>query len=73
MSILIGADIVPTKSNYELFENADVNSLIGSELVDVLAGADFRIFNLEVPLADASTPIEKGGHNMIAPDRKSVV
>ncbi|NCA31439.1 CapA family protein [Adlercreutzia muris] len=67
MSILIGADIVPTKSNYELFENADVNSLIGSELVDVLAGADFRIFNLEVPLADASTPIEKGGHNMIAP------
>lgn len=67
MSILVGADIVPTKSNYELFENAEVDSLVGSDLAAVLAEANFRIFNLEVPLADSPTPIEKGGHNMIAP------
>ncbi len=67
MKILIGADIVPTDSNYELFANSDVDALIDKPLRDVLANADYRIFNLEVPLTDRETPIAKCGPNLIAP------
>lgn len=67
MSILIGADFVPTKSNIELFNAGNVVELVGNELLRVLNDADFRIFNLEVPLTDVSSPIEKCGPNLIAP------
>ena len=67
MSIIIGADIVPTKSNYDLFEKGDVLELVGQELLDILNKADYRIFNLEVPLADTEKPIPKCGPNLIAP------
>ena len=67
MSIIIGADIVPTKSNYDLFEKGDVLELVGQELLDILNKADYRIFNLEVPLADTEKPISKCGPNLIAP------
>lgn len=67
MKILIGADLVPTKSNFELFNNADVNTLIGEELKKLLNSADYTIFNLEVPLADEETPIEKNGPALLAP------
>ena len=64
--IIIGADIVPTKSNASLFVNADVDTLIGKDLKNLLERADFTIFNLEVPLTDLSTPIKKCGPNLIA-------
>lgn len=67
MSILIGADIVPTKSNYDLFEKGDALELVGQDLMDILNKADFRIFNLEVPLTDTEKPIAKCGPNLIAP------
>lgn len=67
MSILIGADIVPTKSNFDSFKSGDAEKLVGKELLSILREADYRIFNLEVPLTDRKTPIDKGGHNMIAP------
>lgn len=66
MSILIGADLVPTKSNSELFKDGNVKELIGAELSEVLKKADCRIFNLEVPLTDDEQPIEKCGPNLIA-------
>lgn len=59
MKILIGADLVPTKSNFELFNNADTDALLGKELKELLNSADYTIFNLEVPLADEETPIKK--------------
>ena len=65
--IIIGADIVPTQSNIELFIKGDIGALIGSELVTKLKSADFTIFNLEVPLADEAHPISKCGPNLIAP------
>lgn len=65
--ILIGADIVPTKSNYEYFRNGDSEHLIGDELIEKLNPADFTIFNLEVPLTDHEEPIPKNGPNLIAP------
>lgn len=67
--IIIGADIVPTKSNASLFANAYVDNLIGKALKNLLDMADFTIFNLEVPLTDLSSPIKKSGPNLIAPTK----
>jgi poly-gamma-glutamate synthesis protein (capsule biosynthesis protein) len=67
MRIIIGADLVPTESNKELFNNADIDTLVGSDLNKVLLEADFRIFNLEVPLTNTEAPIAKCGPNLISP------
>lgn len=69
MNILIGADIVPTHSNEELFSSGNVEKLIGQELLAIVKKADYRIFNLEVPLADRADPILKSGPNLIAPTK----
>lgn len=65
--IMIGADLVPTKSNEQYFKNGDVETLVGSELLKELNQADFTIFNLEVPLTNQKRPIEKCGPNLITP------
>ena len=67
LSILIGGDLVPTNSNYELFSSANTAELLGDDLLEVLKQADFRVFNLEVPLTDQEAPIMKCGPNLIAP------
>lgn len=67
MKILIGADLVPTKTNFELFSAGDAVSLVGDELLEILQEAEYRIFNLELPLCDNPTPIEKCGPALIAP------
>lgn len=61
MKIMIGADLVPTKRNMELFAKANTEELLGKVLKDVLDSADYRIFNLETPLVDVATPIAKCG------------
>lgn len=66
MSIIIGADIVPTDSNMDFFKKADACSLVGIDLMKLLQEADYRIFNLEVPLTDKKNPIEKNGPSLIA-------
>ena len=66
MSVIIGADIVPVKSNILMFENAQTESMIGQELFDMLNQADYRIFNLETPLTDNLKPIAKHGPNLFA-------
>lgn len=71
MSILIGADIVPTKGNLGLFIEGRKKELLGNELVDILDSASFRVFNLEVPLTDFVTPIKKEGPNLRAPEKSS--
>ena len=65
MSIIIGADVVPTKSNEHLFISADID-LIGEDLRDILRKADYRIFNLEVPLTEKVSQIKKSGPHLIA-------
>ena len=67
MKMIIGADLVPTESNYKYFELGDAERLIGKELSEKLQAADFTIFNLELPLTDDASPIEKCGPNLIAP------
>ena len=46
MNILIGADVVPTNSNTDLFISGDVHGLLGDMLFNILHRADYRIFNL---------------------------
>lgn len=65
--LIIGADIVPTASNAQYFMSGDAHTLIGDKLKQILNEADFAIFNLEVPLTDVESPIEKCGPNLIAP------
>ena len=67
MTIIIGADLVPTASNYKLFSEANVEALLGDTLKERLQHTDFRIFNLETPLVDAPSPIEKCGPSLCAP------
>lgn len=61
MSIIFGADIVPTEKNIEQFKSGDTEYLVGKELLDELADADFRVFNLETPLINHLSPINKVG------------
>lgn len=69
MGIIIGADLVPTESNYDLFEKSELKTLFGEELLDIISKADFRIFNLETPITDIKTPIPKCGPALITPER----
>lgn len=64
--VLIGADIVPTKSNVELFINGRVEELVGKDLWEIFTKTNYKIFNLEVPLTDVETPIDKLGPALIA-------
>lgn len=66
MSIIIGADLVPTNNNMEKFIQGEVSELVGERLYTILKAADYRIFNLEVPLSDQESPIGKNGPNLIA-------
>jgi poly-gamma-glutamate synthesis protein (capsule biosynthesis protein) len=65
--ILIGADFVPTKTNYDLFTAGDSRRLFGERLEELLTQADYRILNLETPLCDSLSPINKCGANFAAP------
>lgn len=66
MSILIGADIVPTKANEEFFISGNMLPVLGTELLDLLSNSDYRIFNLECPLVNSVSPIQKCGPNLRA-------
>lgn len=67
MQLLIAGDLVPTKSNLELFQNANTSELLGKELSMLWNSAEIKVFNLEVPLSDNKAPIKKCGPNLISP------
>lgn len=67
MRIIIGADIVPTKSNFDCFTSGNISDIVDKSIISILKDSDERIFNLEVPLVDKETPIDKCGPNLIAP------
>lgn len=67
MRIVIGADFVPTEANYDCFKRGDAEALVGSELLSIFRSADYRVFNLEIPLTDKETPMPKAGPPLIAP------
>ncbi|MBD7970575.1 CapA family protein [Paenibacillus gallinarum] len=69
MKVIIGGDLVPTSTNYDLFEDEDSKKLLGEELYSLWNSVEMRIFNLEVPLTDQNTPIQKCGPNLKTPTR----
>ena len=66
MSILIGADIVPSESNKTYFHSGNMQDVVGIELLNLLCNSDYRIFNLECPLVNSNSPIQKCGPNLRA-------
>lgn len=66
-TILIGADLVPTESNFDAFRNGGAGGLVGEALRERLRKADFVMMNLEVPLTDRASPIRKCGPCLRAP------
>ena len=65
--IIIGADVVPTASNVDCFIEGDSKSIIGTGLIDFLGNSSYLICNLETPLCDHKSPIEKVGPNFASP------
>ena len=73
MKILIAWDLAPTQSNFDLFNSGSTEQLLGEELLRIWDSAEARIFNLETPLADSETPIDKCGPNLVAPTDTVVI
>ena len=67
MKLYIGADLVPTEANLTAYRSGDLSDVIDPSLTALLKSADCRIFNLECPLTEGGTPIEKCGPALRAP------
>lgn len=72
MSIIIGADIVQTPSNYREFADGNIEALIGKELYSVLMKADINIFNLEGPLLNTGEKLQKAGSPNLKSTEESI-
>lgn len=66
MKIVIGADFVPTESNAQHFSRGEVQALFDCKMADYLNQPSYKIFNLEMPLTNKSTPIMKNGPALVA-------
>lgn len=64
VSMIICGDFVPTESNLKDFKDGSIENIIESSIMDYIQNSDFRIFNLEAPLYDGYSPIEKCGPNL---------
>lgn len=67
ITLLAGGDVCPTKESWETFFAGRAGALLQGGLEPVWREADFRVFNLETPLSDKETPIEKCGPALRAP------
>lgn len=65
--IVIGADIVPTESNVNLFCQGDVEQIVGEELYQFFSHDSYLICNLETPLVEEASPIIKCGPSFATP------
>ncbi len=61
LNVIIGADLVPTSTNLDVFIQGDAKKLVGEELLDIIKNANIKIYNLETPLISNKTPIKKIG------------
>ena len=60
MRILIGGDIKPTERDLSFFIDGDGHKIFG-DLMAEFKNSDFTIANLETPIIDNQTPIQKTG------------
>ncbi len=67
MKLYIGADLVPTDANLAAYQSGDLSAVMDGKLLALLQAGDARIFNLECPLTDGGTPIDKCGPALRAP------
>ncbi len=67
MKIIIGADFIPTSSNLLEFVDGKMSDILDEELKQLIASADFRMFNLEAPIVDEKMPIMKCGPSFAIP------
>jgi len=61
LQMLFAGDLFPTDKNSKEFTDANVNMLLGDDLLEYWYSNDFRCFNLEGPLCDEGNPIKKNG------------
>lgn len=66
MKILIGADVVPTAENADLFRDGDLQGLMGEKLAQRWLSRDHRLFNLECAVTDVRERILKNGPALVA-------
>lgn len=64
--VALGADVVPTEGSIPLFCGKS-QALLDKALSKIWFAADLRVVNLECPLTNAHTPIEKCGMALSAP------
>ena len=67
MRIIIGADCVGRGSDVSAFQSGEPLRLIGSELKEIWEKANCRIVNLEIPLSNTDSPIQKNGPCLKSP------
>lgn len=67
-TLLFGADVVPTESNFSAFIAGDAAALLGSALLSRWLAADARVLDLECVLFDGEAPIPKNGPALKAPE-----
>ena len=67
MRIFIGGDFAPTKENFALFEQGNAEELYGHDLIEYLAGFDYRIFDFETVFEGRGEPITKHGPLITTP------
>lgn len=63
----VAGDLVPTRSNAAHFASGAIEDALDGKLLTLLMEADARAINLEAPLYDGSSPIEKAGPALSAP------
>jgi len=73
LKILIAWDLAPTQSDIDLLNSGSAEHLLREELLGIWDSAEARMFNLETPLADSETPIDKCGPNLVAPTDTVVI
>ncbi len=66
INIIIGADLVPTKVNTDLFEKGEIYNIIDDNILNNITSSNFFCFNLETPLIKNINPIEKNGPALYA-------
>lgn len=59
MNLLIAGDIVTNSSNEKLFENKELDKVLGIDLLNLWNSSDYKVFNLEAPITDYNIPINK--------------
>jgi len=66
INVLIGGDVCPIGKNLPYFRDGDAESIF-NDLLKEFHEADLSIVNLECPLVDRDSPIQKTGPNLRVP------